>query len=350
MEIFLSILATLLCMPWPAMVMMSPMMIAAPGFATKKSSILLAMVFFIYPAFVFILLYIIGFSFYGLDPLWWAAAFLLAGSLVSFLYKLPLQLYNLFRGISNYDYFMHKDCVYLNGEQIRGADAKTFTHYNNRGYYSKDQNHVYYSTRKIKDADAATFGPLTNDSTNSYWHDKQHAYFTWKRITGADGASFEYAGHQYAYDKNHVFYHDQLLSNADRKTFTPLADFIGKDAQHVFVSSHQVTNVMKPAEFEVVWINEELFGRDKQQIYALRYTMPHPLLPFPGADPETFEVVGNSYAKDKKHVYYYSYHIKEIRVLKDANPETFTLYYDHIRNTDSSDGERYYKAGLLHIE
>jgi hypothetical protein len=347
MEIFLSILATLLCVPWPAMIMMSPMMIAAPGFATEKSSILFAMAFFIYPAFAFILLYAIGFLFYGMNPLWWAVAFLLAGSLIALLYKLPMQLYNLFQGISNYDYCIQNDCIYLNGEKIKNADVKTFIHYNNRGYYSKDKNHVYYSTKKIKDADAATFGPLTNDNTNSYWHDKQHAYFTWKRIAGADGASFKYAGHHYAYDNNHVFFQNHLLPNADRKTFKPLADFIGKDAHHVFVTSNQVNTILKPADFEVVWINQELFGRDQQQIYALRYTMPFPLLPFPGADPETFEVVGQYYAKDKKQVYYYSYHIQEIRIVEGANPETFTLYYDHIRNTDSSDGNHFYKTGLL---
>ena len=81
-------------MPWPAVIMMSPMMVAAEGFAAKKSNILMALAFFLYPIVVFLALYLIGYSFYGTDPLWWAAAVFVVGSIVSVLYGLPRKFYN----------------------------------------------------------------------------------------------------------------------------------------------------------------------------------------------------------------------------------------------------------------
>ncbi len=350
MHLFLNILVTFLCMPWPALIMMSPMMIAAPGFATKKSSILMAMVFFCYPAFIFIVLHLIGYRFYGTNPLWWAGVAVALGTLVSILYRLPQQLVNICRGISNYGYFITRNTVYYNGQHLTDSDARTFTNFNERGYYSKDKNHVYYTDKKLADADAAMFQPLANDDTHSYWHDKKNAYHTWNKIPNADGATFTYAGHNYAYDKNTVFFQHEPLKGADRTTFQPLEMYIGRDTNNVFVRATQVTNIKDLATFEVFTREEEIFGKDKEQIYALFYSPPHPFVPFPNADLETFEVVGEHYAKDKNQVYYYSNHNDEIVVLEHATPENFTLHFDSLRNTDATDGERYYRSGILHTE
>jgi len=328
--------------------MMSPMMLAAPGFATKKSSILMAVLFFFYPAFIFILLYATGYSFYGTNPLWWAVTIAIFGTLICIICGLPRQFVNVSMGIANYDYFIKDRNVYLKGKRIKGADAKTFTHFNNRGYYSKDKNQVYYNTKKLDSSDASTFQPLASDETSSYWHDKYHAYYKWKRIIGANGASFIYAGYDYAFDQNNVFFQDKLMKEADRATFQSLKMFIGRDAENVFVQNIRSTNIKDITSFQLITLQEETFGKDKDQIYVIRYTPPHPLLPFPDADLETFEVVGEYYAKDKNRVYYYSYHADGILVLKDADPENFTLYFDHIRRTNATDGVHYYKAGVLY--
>lgn len=350
MTLFISILITFLCMPWPAMIMMSPMMIAAPNFAEKKSNIVTAMLFFIYPTFIFLLVKLLGFNFYGTNPNYWAAATFAIGFLVSILYNLPKQLFNVFNGIANYGYFIKEDSVFLDGKKINGADAITFTHFDKRGYYSKDVNHVYYNTKRIKDADAFTFGPLLNDDTKNFWHDKKNVYYGWKGLTKADGSSIIYAGNGYALDKDHVYFEDQLVKEADPNTFSVLFGHSGRDATNVFVRTIRATNIKDPQTFEMVFIQDEQFGKDKDQIYVLRYTPPNPLEPFPNADLETFEIVGENYAKDKQNVYYYSYHIDQILILKDAAPATFVLYYDATRNTDATDGIRYYKSGVLHVE
>ena len=350
MKMFLNIVVICLCLPWPAMIMMSPMMIAAPGFANKKSSILTAMLFFVYPSVVFILLYLTGNVFFGANPFWWAVAVFVLGFLVALLYRLPGQWYNLSRGISNYDYFIKGNAVYINGKRIKGADANSFTHFNNRGYYSKDKNHVYYNSKKITSADAVSFQPLAGDTTNNYWHDINNAYYKWDLILGADGASFMYAGQDYTLDKNNVFFQKQLVKEADRTTFQPLKEYVGRDHKNIFVQSLLATNIKDTTSFELITISEEVFGKDNYQIYALRYTPPFPLLPFPNADLETFEIVGEYYAKDKNQVYYYSYHNKEIIVLEAAIAENFMLFNDNIRNTDATDGKHYYRSGVLYME
>ncbi len=345
---FVNIIVTCLCLPWPGMIMMSPMMIAAPNFAKSKSSVLMAMLFFIYPSVIFILLYLLGYSFFNTNPLRWAVVIFILGVLVALLYGLPRQLFNLLKGISNYDYFIKDNSVYFNGKEIKGADADSFTHFENRGYYSKDKKHVYYNTKKLVTADVATFRPLANDNTDCYWHDKNNAYYKWELISGADGASFVYLDHYYTMDKNNVFFEKELINEADKSTFYSLRDNVGRDAENIFVRAIRATNIKDFVTFQLVTINEELFGRDKDQIYALHYSTPFPLLPFPEADLETFEIVGDYYAKDKNKVFYYSYHIPEIRVL-DANAKTFVLNWNPDLRTDATDGERYYRSGVLHV-
>lgn len=350
MSIFLNIVVTCLCLPWPGMIMMSPMMIASPDFANTKSSVLMAMLFFIYPSVVFILLYLFGYSFFGTNPLWWAVTLFVLGTFVSLLYGLPRQLYNLSKGVSNYDYCIKNNSVYFNGKRIKGADANSFTHFDNRGYYSKDKNHVYYNSKKIASADVASFQPLAGDINNNYWHDKKNAYYKWNLISGADGASFVYAGQGYTLDKNNVFFEERLVKEADRTTFQPLKEYVGRDHKNIFVQSLLATNIKDNASFKLITISDEVFGKDNYQIYVLRYSPPFPLLPFPNADLETFEIVGEYYAKDKNQVYYYSYHNNDIIVLEEAIAENFILCFDNIRNTDATDGVHYYRSGVLHLE
>lgn len=347
MNLFVSILVTFICLPWSGMVMMSPMMIAASGFADKKSSILTAILFFIYPSFVFMILHQMGYMFYGTNALRWAVVMFILGFLITLLYRLPRLFYNLSIGVSNCDYFIKNNLVYFNGKRIKGADANSFTNFNNRGYYSKDKNHVYYNNKKITTADATTFKPLENDKSTNYWHDKNIAFYKWDKIEGADGGSFVCAGNNYAFDKENVFFEKQLLKEADRATFKPLMECVGRDCKNIFVRSILVTNIKDIASFELITISEEVFGKDNEQIYVLRYVPPFPLIPFPNADIETFEVVGEYYAKDKNQVYYYGYGNNDILVLENANPENFRLFFDSIRSTNATDGLHYYKSGVL---
>jgi hypothetical protein len=346
------------------------MMIASKGFARSRSAVFTATLFFIYPSFVFLLLKALNVSFYGTNPLSWAISIFVVGTLVSIIYRLPQLLGNLYRGIPNYGYHIQGNKVYFNGERIHGADAATFVYYDDRAYYSreashtylaptahidipheyysKDKNQVYYRTKKLADTDAATFGPLANDDSQTYWHDKKHAYYKWTRIPEADGASFRYLGHRYAADKEYVFLEDKRLPGAVVSTFKPMGGFVGKDAHRVFVQALPVENVKDVAGFETELQGADWFGRDRTHVYFICYNPANPLLVFPGADLKTFEVLGERYAKDKDRVYFYSGYTASITVLEDANAATFRLHFDAEKNTDATDGANYYQNGILY--
>ncbi len=350
MNIIVNIVTSVICLPWPGIVLMSPMMVASKDFASSKYSVFMAMLFLIYPSLVFLLLNATGFSFYGTNPVWWAAAVFAAGMFVSLAYRLPQQLYNLYKGIPNKGYFTGKNNVYLNGQLIKGADVSTFIRYDYREFYSKDKNHVYYNTQRLPDADPSTFRPLPHDDTRNYWHDRKYAYYRWMRIPGADGATFRYLGGQYACDKTHVYYENKMLPDADVVTFRPMSGHVGRDACRVFIHALPADNVQDVSNFETVMLENQWFGRDKKQIYSIRYTLPYPLLPFPEADPDTFEVLDEYYAKDKNRVYHYRYSSDRITILEEANPATFQVYFDSEKNTDAADGVNFYRNGILYSE
>lgn len=337
-------------MPWPAMLMMSPMMIAAPNFADKKSSILTAILFFIYPSIIFIILKLIGYTFYGTNPMTWAIVIFMIGMLATLVYQLPRQLINLFKGVSNYDYFIAKDAVYLNGTKLKGADSKTFVSYTGTSDYSKDANNVYAQTKKLANADAASFGPLPKDDNTNYWRDKKNAYYNLNIIADADGASFEYAGFEYAFDKKAVYFENKKVEGADRTTFKALSNNIGRDDSAIYIRATRDTNAIDLDSFKTIEINEEVFGKDKNQLYLIRYSPMNALEPFPNADLNSFEVLGDYYAKDKNQVYYYHYFSNTIKILKDASSATFKLEYNNAFNTDATDGTHFYKVGRLYEE
>lgn len=348
MQLFINILVTLICMPWPALIMMSPMMIAAPNFSNEKSSILVAFVFFIYPSFVFLVLKLIGYTFYGTDPYYWTVAVVAVGILASLAFKLPTYFINLLNGVSNTDYFVSANAVYLNGTKISGADPKTFVHFPDSVGYSKDAQYVYRQTKRFSEADATTFGPVANDNTRSYWYDKNNVYHDWKKITGADGASFIGGGTGYAFDKNYVYYQNQRIESADRATFIPFNNYIGRDDNNVYIRAVRSSTAIDIASFEVIETEESIFAKDKAHFFILRYHPTFDLEPFPNVDIVTFETIGNYYAKDKNQVYNYHYFSNTIKILKDASAATFKIEYNNAFNTDATDGTHFYKAGELY--
>jgi hypothetical protein len=75
-----------------------------------------------------------------------------------------------FKILENKDYAKDKNHVYLNGEQIRNADPKTF-HYLSEDY-SADKNNVFLDLETIINADPKTFKildfPYSKDSKKIY--------------------------------------------------------------------------------------------------------------------------------------------------------------------------------------
>lgn len=97
MDWIISVLVAFLSLIWAAAMIMSPMMIAAEGFAKSNQNLLLAIILLHYPALLFLLMYWADLHFFTTAPLTWALSVLVIGGLVALLLRLPQHLLRNFR-------------------------------------------------------------------------------------------------------------------------------------------------------------------------------------------------------------------------------------------------------------
>ena len=177
--------------------------------------------------------------------------------------------------------------------------------------FAKDQNNVYYydsisdiPLRLIPGADPLSFIPVKSDCSGrrecGYGKDKNRAYWQTAAIPNSDPESFQTINDSIASakDKDHVYVdHVVALPNADPDTFADIRDpQTGRST---------------------------LYARDKAQVYYgkggfvdLNVSI------LPGADPATFEVLGNHYSRDAHHVY------ADAQLIPDADAATFKVLKD----------------------
>lgn len=347
MKILINILGTLLLLPWPGIIMMSPMLICSEGFSEEKTSILTGLLVLNYPFLFFVLLHLLDQPFYGTRTIWWAVGCLLISGSLTIAYGLPRMLVNSVASVPNHGLHQTDKHVYFHGRRIRGADPETFMNFEEQNdYYSKDANSVFYGTKRLKLADAPSFQPA-GDQWGVFWKDGNRVYVNGKAIPGSDGASFEYLGERYGRDRNQVYWESGVVPGADPESFSPRGHFVGRDKNTVYVQTFSATNIRDPETFEFFQAGDEVFARDARAVYAVRYNRPDPLVPFPEADPETFEVLGNFYARDKDRVYHYSYHQSGITVIEEADPGSFHLEWDRKTGADARDRVHLFKWGEL---
>ncbi|HQV01311.1 MAG: DKNYY domain-containing protein [Bacteroidia bacterium] len=131
---------------------------------------------------------------------------------------------------------------------IEGVDAQTFNVLTNENY-AVDKNAVYYTHRKIKYADPATFKVLTD----GYAVDKYHVFFDYGMILFADPATFQSLGFLYSKDKNDVYCGmiPLHLSKADLNLFT----VTGSKANFSNTKSAVLTSHFIELNPEFAWID-----------------------------------------------------------------------------------------------
>ena len=194
----------------------------------------------------------------------------------------------------NDNYGRDKSKVFYLGYTIPSADPATFEYLG--GSYSRDKTHGYSRDQLISN-DGVNFGIVPNpDETDTqitaqgiaYAHDSKHVYKDVVIIEGADPASFKYMpmfnGYYLTLDRSRVYFNDQPMENVDGATFRKVSDF--------HFSS-------KTGAWGLV------LGRD------ITWN------PIANVDLASFAAVGKYYSKDKNHVYYSDYEVK------NADPETF---------------------------
>lgn len=233
--------------------------------------------------------------------------------------------------VVNGNYGVDSKNVYYLGEKLDfvGLDGlKIF----NEGYL-KDKKNVYeisvndndkVKVKPIKNLniDVATFedifGGLNYKDKNSVYYEDNDGDISLKILKGADPATFEFG--IISKDKNSVFIGNQKLEGVSSKGFEVLDDTFNfvKDYKNVYYldrESDGITYKVKVLDTKGIDIPSlEFLGdsynkyyRDKNNIYFLNDKddkMEFEKLA--GANPKTFEIVDDYFARDDKNVYFFN--------------------------------------------
>lgn len=166
----------------------------------------------------------------------------------------------------------------------------------NQKTYCVKNNLVYYKNTKIDNADMDSFEVLFIGM-------------------GEDGI---------AKDKNHVYRGTDIMPDLDAKTFTRLERNYFKDKNNIYHYKFGFGKLdfLDVNSFEVLGGSEGSYVKDEDFVYQDLEALEK----LEGADPDTFTVINQFYAKDKNHVYVGK------EMLEGANPETFKAEGNKIIN------------------
>jgi hypothetical protein len=222
--------------------------------------------------------------------------------------------------------------------KIEGADSETFKVISESDEsYLADKNFVYFYGSKLENADVNTFELLDF----GYAKDKNSVYFSGDstKMEGVEAESFQVLNEYYTKDKNAVYFGAgdymwsiQQVKNVDVETFETIDGqaFYAKDKNNIYFSDGgaiaKVIENTDPQTFEVLGNN---YSKDKNSVYSKDKLMPN-------ADLDSFKLLKHHYAKDEANVYYGD------KILTDADPSTFKIITYQLTKDDNN----LYESGI----
>lgn len=309
MKTLVQIATCLALIPWLGAMMMSPMLFAAGGNWSRGFVAIVGVVLF-FPSLVFLVYRCLGWNFLSVSPTLWLAASLMVNVLVACLYDYPNTVANTLRGIPRSGYFKTADAVYRDGHRLEGAEPQSFVELDYA--YCKDRTHVFRYGDLVPGVDAATFTVFPDSP--------------------------------FTKDAHHVYLHRQVLEGVDAKSFVQLSGNLGKDATRIFHNDTPILPQADTASFAPLTdLVDNEFGRDHANVYQISSGRT-----VTGADPNTFKVLSERYAKDKARVYYRAGRDEECQVVEGARPKSFRLNkrYDPAATSDAHDAHNHYFQGV----
>lgn len=191
-----------------------------------------------------------------------------------------------------------EDVNEVKDREIVGVDPSTFVALG--GLWGKDKTRAYYGTEAIEGSDPKTFQVLGTNNHDfgqmTYAKDENNVYSLSKRVFGADSKSFQVVENvwmiqgSFGEDKTSAFKDGEIFPKNDLAYFRkskipPSAKNLGSN---YYLYRDNIYHYSPPIQ------EGAYFGL----IYA-QYS-PEQIL----ADPATFQVLKNGYARDKEYVYY----------------------------------------------
>ncbi|VTX49519.1 DKNYY family protein [uncultured Leptotrichia sp.] len=234
--------------------------------------------------------------------------------------------------VVNGNYGVDSKNVYCFGEKLDFVGLDGLKIFNE--VYLKDKKNVYEIS--VNDNDKVKVKPIKNlnidvasfedifgglnykDKNSVYYVDENNGKVSLKTLKGADPATFEFG--IISKDKNSVFIGNQKLEGVSSKGFEVLDDTFNfvKDYKNVYYLDRESDGITYKVEvldtkgvdipsFEFLGNSYNKYYRDKNNIYFLNDRddkMKFEKLA--GANPKTFEIVDDYFARDDKNVYFFN--------------------------------------------
>ena len=353
MQTFINVVVTLILLPWPILLMMSPMMFDAPGSENSKNALIDLILILCYPVGIAVLYWLFGARYFGISGL----TFTIISSVIVFsalsLFGFPERLQNLQKGITNSGYSVAENKVYYNAKPVEAADSESFHIFDAvesvlyMQDYARDKGHFYYLGNIVE---GVTVDGLRRETINdeTYWLNQNQVIYDDKILRGADPDNFSgfdgYPGWTHSVKDGQfiVFSYGDHLPIVDKESFTPLNEFYAKDKNQVFEKSRPILTEADAESFEFVDHSE--FARDKDHVYYLSTEQPFAIAE---ADPESFEILDRGYAKDKNHVYHVIQY-QSVEILRQADVSSFEVTkYDEKTKAEARDNRYLYNNGKV---
>lgn len=262
--------------------------------------------------------------------------------LLVFVLFLGRPIVNKLRGVSDVGITKKEKAIFLDGNEIKGADTNTFKAIDDA--YSLDKDHVYYRTKILAGVDPKTFSKI---AASQFFTDNKVVIYKGNFLQNVDAATFKLLKNSaYAIDKNKVYYFDDVVSNADPKTFDPINETsYAKDKTNVYFLDKAVDEPVDVLSFKVL-DSDAGISRDKNFIYLDgRYSAGKKIIyKIKEADSLSFTILGRGYCKDKQHVFYTSQY--PYALITDVDAASFVVTnFDQKSKSEARDKTHFYMEG-----
>lgn len=278
-------------------------------------------------------------------------------------------------GEEDIDLAVDKNYIYYESNIL--ADANTFEYVIDsnlsaekalvRNIFAKDKDNVFvrnfvhsgyeYETLNLNfEIDLDELEIVYSDHRSEIFKDEERVYYLHpyldnkvSRIQNAHAPTFHDVGlcsydvksnGRYFRDKNRIYVDDEPIESIDVSTFTyygtPQADSrrgssYAKDKNAVYVGCGSLLENADPDTFQVF---EDSYAKDKDTVWWNGYEIE-------GADASSFQALGENYAKDSNHVYYSETERRTTQHIEEADPATFQLVEKY---AERESGSKYHYA------